>query len=146
MLFMFQVSAVWFECGTKTWKKKKKKVQSFLICSLTADSVLDPAAPDWKMDLFSLLRPVKSLILSLDVRSFKGHKEVAGTAVIEWGKAEKWLTLHCCCSPCSFSDVSDLNLLCVTNVLVWASVGWEADRALHWTFLCSDFELYLHHT
>lgn len=81
--------------------KKKKKVQSFLICSLTADSVLDPAAPDWKMDLFSLLRPVKSLILSLDVRSFKGHKEVAGTAVIEWGKAEKWLTLHCCCSPCS---------------------------------------------
>lgn len=77
---------------------RKKKVQSFLICPLTADSVLDPAAPDWKMDFFSLLRPVKSLILSR-----------AGTAVIE-GQSGIAVTpsvreLH----THSFSDVSDLH-------------------------------------
>lgn len=86
---------------------RKKKVQSFLICPLTADSVLDPAAPDWKMDFFSLLRPVKSLILSR-----------AGTAVIEGQSGERLRngSPYTAVTPSvrelhthSFSDVSDLH-------------------------------------
>lgn len=73
---------------------------------------------------FSLLRPVKSLILSR-----------AGTAVIEGQSGERLRngSPYTAVTPSvrelhthSFSDVSDLNLLCVT-VLVWTSVGWEAD-------------------